>query len=286
MAIRAWPGPHPPLGVPFVLNRASPQAAGLAGWWPMRGGDGGVLREVAQNNITTYPGGTSNPTWSPAGLLGEALSLDATNDYLVVDRALLSSSAPFSLCWWEMITQSAGTYVARFALKITGGTKAFTVIRSNDTTNYGVLAWREATGGFVVKGPTSPTFAQSLNIWKHFCITCTTNATSNAAADYALYIDGLPSTVSGTSAPLGGAGSSVNRIGYDGNYNGHSFLMSDIRIYNRALSAAEVFALYAPQTRWQLYGVNAARRGVPASVIFRRTLSQQGARIGSRQVAA
>jgi hypothetical protein len=31
--------------------------------------------------------------------------------------------------------------------------------------------------------------------------------------------------------------------------------MTDLRVYDRALSANEVFALYAPQTRWELFGV-------------------------------
>lgn len=285
MALRAWPMPTPPLGVPFALNPTSPQAAGLVGWWPMLDNGGGIVRERALYNPTTLPGGTSNPSWTPTGQRGAALSFDGANDHLLISGALLSSSSPFSLCWWEMITAAAGTYLCRFALQITGGTKAFTVIRSNDVPNYGVLAWRQATGGLAVKGPTTPTLAQSLNVWRHFAITCTTNAASGTAADYALYIDGQPSTTA-AGGPLNGAGATTNRIGYDGSYTGPTCQMSDVRIYNRALSPAEVFALWAPQTRWQLYGVPVARRGPVLSAVFRRTLSEQGTRIGSRQVAA
>ena len=265
-ALRAWPFSHPPIGVPFALNPRSPQATGLVGWWPMLG-DGGIPRDRARHNVTTLPGGTSNPAWTPASTCGEAMAFDATNDHLLITGTMLSTSAPFSLAWREMITGTSGTYFARFALKISGGSAAFTVIRSNDTTNYGVIAWRQATGGNAVKGPTTPTVAASLNIWKHFAITCTTNAASGTAADYALYIDGLPSTTA-VAGPLGGPGSTINRIGYDGTYTGSTCQFSDIRIYNRALSAAEVFALWAPQTRWQLYGVPVTRGRAASGVVW------------------
>ena len=265
-ALRAWPFSQPPLGVPWSLNRASPQARGLVGWWPMMG-SGGVPVDRAQGNTTTLPGGTSNPTWTPTPIRGEALAFDASNDHLLIAGTMLSTSTPFSLTWWEMITAATGTYMSRLALKITGGTAAFTVIRSSDTTNYGVIAWRQATGGTCVKGPTSPTLAQSLNIWRHFAITCTTNAASNTAADYALYIDGLPSTTAAGEA-LGGPGSTINRIGYDGTYTGSTCQMSDVRIYNRALAPAEVWQLWAPRTRWQLYGVPVTRGRAASGVVW------------------
>ena len=42
----------------------------------------------------------------------------------------------------------------------------------------------------------------------------------------------------------------IGRRGYGNSFYG---LLSDVRIYNRALSAAEVWQQWAPQTRWELY---------------------------------
>jgi hypothetical protein len=50
-------------------------------------------------------------------------------------------------------------------------------------------------------------------------------------------------------------GSPTNReeIGAIGGISGWDGLIADVRIYKRALSDAEVWALYDPRSRWDLY---------------------------------
>ena len=52
-------------GRPFRLNKHSPQARGLVGWWPTLGGGGNVLRDRSgRGNDGAFPGGTADPTWT------------------------------------------------------------------------------------------------------------------------------------------------------------------------------------------------------------------------------
>ena len=55
------------------------------------------------------------------------------------------------------------------------------------------------------------------------------------------YINGVNNTTSGAAPSFSGAGMMI------GDYNGHYFggLIADVRIYNRALTAAQIAAMYA-----------------------------------------
>jgi hypothetical protein len=83
-------------------------------------------------------------------------------------------------------------------------------------------------------------------------------------ATYRIYVDGLLRGSSVDVSPvatsqkllIGAVDASGSVVGHFGNDVG---FITDARVYGRALSAAEVWALYDPRTRWDLYWVPGRR---------------------------
>ena len=223
--------------IPFTLNRASPQAAGLVGWWPTVGQTGGVLR----NRASALPLDATledNAALAPAPIVGQALALDGTNDRAYNGSASLgmTGDAAFTVAFWlnpAAITSDAmwfsyGNTARGETITLGGVTGPFF-----KTTAYGF--------DVIFYGAPPP----ALNTWQHVALTYNP-ATSTAL----LYVDGTQrdtwaapdNYVLQASAPL--------RLGQSpwGTCVG-ACQMADVRLYNRALSAAEIWSLYAPQTR-------------------------------------
>ena len=87
----------------------------------------------------------------------------------------------------------------------------------------------------------------TLNTWQHVCVSYDNSSISN---DATLYIDGASKSVTESDTPTGGSATddSANSVaignyypGYSGSFDG---TLDDVRIYNRALSPAEVKLLY------------------------------------------
>lgn len=280
MAIRAWPGPHPPFGVPFVLNRASPQAVGLRAWWPFGAGAGSLARDMA----TGRAHGTASGAPLVADSIGSARSFNGTTDYIDVGSVeavniggVLTLSGWINLSTWSFVGGGSGAILADCDASALNFQYGLGVNASGKL----IAVWGAA--GTPLTGSNT---AISLNTWHHFAMV-RSGSTGAWVATY--YLDGLADgSVSTATNPSSQSGLAIGRYGGLG-LGGYRIIgrLADIRIHNRDLSAAEVFQLCVPQTRWQLYGIPVFRRpGPPASVIFRRTLGQHGARIGSRQVAA
>lgn len=104
------------------------------------------------------------------------------------------------------------------------------------------------------------------------------------------YVNGVYS-VSGSMPVPSGTPSKIRVGGYQGDPGPYWYWEGDIsRVmwWDRALSAAEVWGLYAPQTRWQLMPARPTRRwfipsSTPSTLLFRRKPGVS--RIGLRSVA-
>lgn len=293
MAIRAWPGPYPPLGVPFVLNRASPQAVGLVGWWPtVNGAAGATLPDLAGRGGALAFDGTNDPGWSPAPVLGRALSWSTTNKYISGSSTVanFTRTTPFTVAFWLYYSDGATTNRQIIMGNLTSSaiTGWFVDLFSSSANDFRFVL--RGTGGQSIDRSTT-TNALVAGAWNHIVVS---HDGSSALSGLKFILNGFDNATS--FAPIDNLTSSDTRsglpfrVGRSGDLTTitakSGTMIADLRLYDRALSAAGAFALYAPQTRWQLYSVPVARRGPAPSTIFRRTLSQQGARIGSRQVAA
>lgn len=245
---------QPPLGQVFTLNRDSIQAAGLGPWWPTLGARGaGILRDASGLDYTGTL--TNGPVWIGDPLLGAAIDLDNTNDYVDLGSSttVLTSGQPFTLCWWELARTSSGNYPSRFRLPISGHTESFLALRAAVGTGFEYLDF--GPGGAAVTGvraTDAPTLPNSVGVWNHFAIVGLVGPENNTTTNYRAYCNAVLLTLA--AAGLQGAtGTTTARIGYDGVDDAPNCALADIRVYRRALSAQEVFQISAPQTRWELY---------------------------------
>lgn len=216
----------------FQLNTNSWQAQGLVGWWPL--GAYPDARDMGQfgNNGTR----TNGPVASASGPR-RAMSFDATNDFIELLQPALLVGMPYTLSWWEKVMSDAGTYPSRFCLSLFGTTNKLVVLRVKNDTSYTYLTWGEAPGvSRKSEQVTSPLL--SVGIWKHFAIA---GASTAASLSDRVYEDGNDKAV----GALSGFGGIVqNRIGWDGADSPADCLMDDVRMYNRALSAAQIRSIY------------------------------------------
>jgi hypothetical protein len=143
--------------------------------------------------------------------------------------------------------------------------------------NPGHIQWFCDVGGFQLCAVTG----FSTSVWEHFC--CVYDGTTQIG-----YRNGFSVATNSVTGTLG-TGSFTMQAGKNvANGNFLTGALADLRIYNRALSAYEVLALYLPQTRWDLYQpLLPTAYYVPVvagATVFRTTLSALGTRAGSRQV--
>lgn len=98
--MRTWTSSQPPLGVPFTVNRASPQARGLVAWWPTLGAVGSTVIRDPIHGLDMTMGGTNNPTWTVQPGQGQVLGFDGTSRYArTVYAADLNVSAITLTAW-------------------------------------------------------------------------------------------------------------------------------------------------------------------------------------------
>lgn len=225
-----WLSSTPPVGVPFTLNRASPQAVGLVAWWPAIGNQVGSLRDYATGFHPGTP--SSTPGWVGHGELGAMYDFSGSNRFEVANNARLGALTPTLAMWVELDTTSGTqTFVKR---------DAEWIVRADGST---LAYYQWDAGGLTTLN------SITLSTATLYHIVCSWNQDAMK-----VYVNGfLRHSNSGkTSAPV----NIGNIIGIAAQPSGGEALdgrLADVRIYSRALSDAEVFQLYAPQTRWQLY---------------------------------
>lgn len=240
---------------PFVLNRASVQANGLVGWWP--GGPlGGKIFDCSKfgalhataTNVT--PGAASGWTAGKDG--GYAFRFDGSNDYADTGTTTfywtLAGSSAFSLAMWlkPVAFQASAPNISHFFNWGTSSLDEIVFFRFGDSG----LAKEKLQFGFRTGGGQTKLAGARTNVvdtWIHACAVYT-------GANMYIYVNGVQdSTKAQTGTVETPATSSIVDFGRSRSnaryYNG---CIEDARVYNRALSVAEVAALYHPATRWQL----------------------------------
>jgi hypothetical protein len=260
------PFAKPPLGIPFTLKRASPQARGLVAWWPTIANING--NRIFDRSRTYHAALTGNPTWGAAAVVGSTLNLDGSGDYADAGNVTLgmSGDAAHSITLW--VNASAVTADGMWLSYGSANTNRVISIGSNGANFYVVHYGNDHVFSI----------ANTLNTLQHVAITYNPLTSTET-----LYIDGFARD-SWTPTDLtlvDGEALNIGRAVWNGAIAG-ACKLADIRLYNRALSAAEVFALYAPQTRWQLYAplVGLGSYKAPAAgvsiPVFYYHLQQQG----------
>ncbi|MCK5605547.1 LamG domain-containing protein, partial [Candidatus Pacearchaeota archaeon] len=229
-------------GIPnfaFVLNRESLQAQGLVVWWPMLASHGAnMLHDLVNSNNGVFNG---VPIWKSDSQFGFVLDLDGTDDFVQNNDSFLSQItllSPWTMAHWIIYDSLVG-FSLGMSLAYRGGDDYASIGTSGSSTKIASAAKTPGTGATVSTG-----------VWYHQTLVWDgTDLYSylNGVFDYsvtptsAIIWADLDTLVQGATIISGGSNAEVDGRVVDG------------RLYNRQLSAIEIYQLYAPQTRWELY---------------------------------
>lgn len=188
--------------------------------WKFDAGSGTTAVDSAGGNTGTLVNG---PTWT-TGYSGTAVSFDGVNDVVTTTASLLNNRSAFTVAGWYKSSYTTGT-VSLFG--------------QNDVVELGLSGGKVSVwtaGGGSASSSTLPT----ANQWHH--VTCVGDGNG-----VRLYVDGV---LAGSGGPAANYGSSADpvRIGagvWSSSGNPFTGQIDDVRIYSRALSAAEAAALAA-----------------------------------------
>jgi len=211
---------------PKYINASHDITQGMVAWWRLDEGTSANSTDTTGNGhtITNFSG----PAWTngPNGSAG----LYFSNTYAgVASSALLTNVPQLSISVWIMITGN-GVDFPRIVAKRDSASSGYGLLKL-DGTNNGIFFTCVTAG----TGPTSVQLSR--NAWHHIA------ATFDGSAER-IYSDGnldASTSVSGITTAthiltIGGDTLAPNTSRFDG-------LIDDVRIYNRALSAAEVYWL-------------------------------------------
>lgn len=204
-----------------------PSGSQLAAAYAFSEGAGTTTADVSGNgNTATLIG----PAWAAQGKFGSALSFDGVNDYVqVADAGSLDMTTGFTLSAWVLADTLSGFRTVLIKEAPNNFTGSYLL-----QTNGRELVCGFNDGSFHVHQTT--TAALQTNTWHH--LACTFDDASNRVK---LYLDGnLVVDEAEPAAPIAGTaplwlGQTTSGERWDG-------LIDEVRIYNRALSTAEVQA--------------------------------------------
>ena len=227
------------------LNRTSPLTRGLVGWWPFAEGGGPRIRDASgEQNTGTFTNPTLPTDWI-GSIHGRGILLNGSSSYVTVPITARLQVETITVAMWLRFTALPVNPVILFSLLETG---------SSATNGYGIFSDRHGMLGFQFR--TSGGFqsggydllAIPMDHWVHFAVTY-----NGAISGDALYINGIQRPIgaitnvarsnqggfitANTSALTFGARSGTSLF-FNGAYD-------DVRIYNRALGAAEIYQLYS-----------------------------------------
>ncbi len=217
---------------------------GLVGYWKMDEASWATdcstasVLDSSGNGNNARPCPNASAATQGVGKFGKSGSFDGTNDYLEIPTATsLHPGDTFTLSAWVK-RSGTGTFDAILGT----GADDFQLAFVNDN----IKLSRQSTSDVFVS---TSTYTDTTN-WHHIV------ASKNGSTSATVYVDGQPIAGTYTNQTII-AGSSSVYIGGDG--NGADILagsIDEVRIYNRALSPAEVSQLYAsapgPVAYWKL----------------------------------
>jgi hypothetical protein len=227
-------------GEPFELNHKSPQALGLVSWWPPIG-------SIGQSDLIDFVGvnravGAGSMSWQADREIDFCPVYNGSNT-----RFDCGAPDPFNAL-------SAATFCAwvKWGGAANGLTAAQDVLRKDGCFAFGggwaagkARLWTWSSTNVLTAGPDSVSRIDDGN--PHLVCAVLDGAYNT------IYIDGRAEASAAYSSTLY---SNTNHLFISSNGGGGEFwngLIGDARIYRRGLSPAEIWGLYDPQTRWDLY---------------------------------
>ncbi|MBI5631876.1 MAG: carboxypeptidase regulatory-like domain-containing protein [Nitrospirae bacterium] len=205
----------------------TPPPSGMVAWWA--GDDNAFDRSGA------YDGTLMNGSTFAPGKVGQAFSFDGVNDYVDLPDGFANFTSGFTVDLWANPT--ASTYWARF-IDFGNGPANNNIVFARETTTNNLVF--EVYNGASSTGKVHAFDAITNDEWHYYAVT------QDETGQVKIYKDGLPLVTTGTT----GVPNNVTRVnnhigksdwGGDGYYAG---TMDEVEIFNRALSADEIAAIY------------------------------------------
>ena len=208
----------------FAIESAS--TGDLVGYWKFDNGSGTTAVDSSGNgNDGTL---TNGPIWVD-GKIGKALSFDGTDDYVIIsDSDNLDGFSAFSISTWVYAYTIGEECYGRIIVK-------------GDGDPYGLMIESDTKISFYINGDRLESNENfSLNSWHHIGVTYEKDVINGRK----IYIDGVLSKSQTNTFTVNSGANDLyigNRSTLDRTFDG---IIDEVRIYNRALSADEVLALY------------------------------------------
>ena len=206
-----------------VVVANSQQIAGLVAAYGFEEGAGATASDASGNGNT---GSVSGATWTTSGRTGGALSFDGNNDFVsVADAASLGLSTAMTLEAWVYPTAASGW--RNVIMKETGSDLAWALYSSSPSSR--PEGYVRTSNSSSVSGPG----ALPLNAWTHLALTYD-------GAVMRIYQNGVEV---GSQAKTGNIATSGQPLRIGGNSIWGEYFsgrIDEVRIYNRALAAAEI----------------------------------------------
>ena len=230
---------------PFILNQNSPLAQGLVGWWPSGLIGGGVIYDFSSggNRDATLGGAV----WQAHTLAGSCLHFDGSDDYADTASTPVSVEPLTMACWFKpgRVTAAEDLMVIAPA----AGTGDAWRLRAAGNVNFDPVQAISRDGAESEARSTGPGFFPGDG---HTWYLATSIHVSNTERH--AFLDGEnKGSDTGNRNPTGTAKVSFGAFRTDGTFNPFLGEIGPAYIWNRALSDDEVWSLYNPPTRWDLY---------------------------------
>jgi len=200
----------------------------VVGYWDFDADSGSTSstdKTANGNNGTMYSATTPTNLHTSAGKFKNAASFDGVNDYVKVATGLDTTGNTVSF-WFKQSASGNRGIVETVTTNTIQSSEPYLYV----STVGGTLS-TYANGGVPQYSTVS---THNLNTWYHLVIVRTAT-TENTYFDGVLKVSNKTLSVAGTNQQLNLG------IGYHGYLNGS---IDDVRVYNRALSASEVLAIY------------------------------------------
>ena len=202
-------------------------------WFPFNQTAGLTTPESGGGLSASLEGFDNDPAQWVAGRFNRALEFDGIDDHVSVTGFNgITGTAPRTLAAWVKTTNSGVNQpIIAWGPNTTGNKWTFLM-------NSAGQIRLEISGGYVVG-----TRAINNGVWHHVACTFTNDGTPNAT-DVKLFVDGTAETLSTSQGTtLNTAGTFPVKIGSDVQSRFWQGALDEVRIYDRALSAAEVATL-------------------------------------------
>ena len=175
-----------------------------------------------------------------SGKVGGALSLDGVDDYVNIGKAIIGNNPAFSVSAWFK-TSSASKQQVYYE----GGSGTIMLYCTVNENIVGDVECGMLDDLTAWAGKSTPASSFNNGQWHHLVFV------QRSKNERELFVDGLPKGTD--TAGIGTLTLSASRIGsrtsaVGGSFDFFSGAIDDVRIYNRALNASEIQALYQAQT--------------------------------------